>query len=162
MYRAYFDVVGTMKQIQRPRELYCWGGSSEQAMVSRKRVRHIQKPHPKMRQVDIDLFEAIRVGRYQELRGLDAVRAALEAGGDVNAVNPQNGATPLFMALAWGGWVEAVELLIKEGADPTHVDNQGRLADEQVMAGVSSDYERAGALLICKMLDAARKVRGRR
>jgi ankyrin repeat protein len=56
----------------------------------------------------IDLFKATRAG------DVPAMRAAIQAGADVNRVAPKHGVTPLI----WCGTLEMVNVLLEAGADP--------------------------------------------
>jgi hypothetical protein len=129
--------------------------------VEMKKSRGGRGTHPAppgaFRDVDRDLQRAVARQRYGELRGLEAVRAALAAGGDPNAVDPCDGATAVFAALGYGGWPEGVALLLEAGADPNHRDARGRTADEVVMASHSSAWEVAEARRIVELLEAARR-----
>jgi ankyrin repeat protein len=64
------------------------------------------------------------VSRLDEPRALEAVRAALELGGDVNAAD-HTGDTVLHIAAA-KGYNRVVELLVQKGANLDAKDNDGR------------------------------------
>lgn len=113
-------------------------------------------PPPPLRPLDRALFRVMIYQKYGELTGVEAVRAAIADGADIHAVDPATGATPLFAALGWGGWVEGVAVLLELGADPDHRDARGRTADEEVTRGVSSALEAASAQRIRALLQAQR------
>ena len=62
------------------------------------------------------------------------MRAALEAGAEVNATEDSNGMTALFAASAMGR-PDAARLLLEAGADVTVKDKQGKTALAHAMEG---------------------------
>ncbi len=105
---------------------------------------------------DRALFRAVQFRRHGDASGVAAIRAAVAEGGRVDAVDPSTGGTPLFAALGYGGWPEGVAVLLELGADPDHVDKDGRRADEVVAASHTSAWEAASAREIGALLAARR------
>lgn len=58
---------------------------------------------------------------------IDSVKAYLDAGGDVNAMNSDDGETAVFPA-ARGGHLEVIKLLAKHGANLSHMDTASNTA----------------------------------
>ena len=87
------------------------GNSSEQAAETQKTV----KPPA------LDLFSAVVLG------DLEAIRQHIEAGSDLNVLEPTRASTPLITAAALGK-TEAAKILIDAGADLNYQNNDGSTA----------------------------------
>jgi ankyrin repeat protein len=94
------------------------------------------------RQDAANLFDAVRGG------DIEAIKAALNAGAEVNIRDAQ-GRTPLLFAAA-AGRQDIVNLLLEKGADPNIADNAGRTALHLVLAGEAVE----------KLPEAPKKKRG--
>ncbi len=87
--------------------------------------------------------------------GHDALRRAIAAGEDVEALDP-SGQTPLHRAVSmFGGDRVAVELLLAAGASPAARTRDGRSVIGALHAGVSSALEQLEAREIEKRLREA-------
>jgi hypothetical protein len=113
-------------------------------------AQNVKPEPPTGKAPDIDIHFAAMFGR------LEAVKQYITAGADVNAIDDDEGMTPLILA-AGGGHKKIVELLIAEGADVNAKDKYGRtpllmavLGIETVLAPVEKEIVE---LLIAKGAD---------
>jgi len=89
----------------------------------------------------------------QCVSALGELRSALEGGSDPDAVRSEEGSTMLMYA-SWNGGREAVQLLLKHGADPNLTDADGETA---LMAAASMGWGKIAIDLLVRGADLLAK-----
>jgi ankyrin repeat protein len=108
------------------------GGKTKKELEGGEPVAEAAKPEPPTAKApDIDIHFAAMFGN------LEAVKQYITAGADVNAIDDDEGMTPLILAAA-NGHKEIVVLLITEGADVNAKDKYGRTPLLMAVMGIET------------------------